>query len=222
VQLGLTAGACGGPMPLTFNGTQTSGPGTWAVTSTSGSYRQATGLGTFALDAGVSPGADNPWALQVNGSLRVLQPQLDVRLADVYWGRDGVDYALRQVAAEYQITNVGAGDSYGALLTAASSPTPGAALIQISINGRQLFVNGNTPVGGGFPRSLGDLASGEQIRMTVVWQLPAPSGKPPCKAVILGCQIDTRLTFNTPDALDLPVTTNVAIPVKAPNVPPPL
>lgn len=221
VKLGLVGGACPpATMPFSFNGAQANGGGTWQVLSTSGSYRQAIGSGTYTLAASVLPGADNPWTLGLAGAIKVLQPQVDVRLLETYWGRDGVDYAARQLAAVYQVTNVGAGDSYGAALTAASSPTPGASLIRISINGYNLLLDGNTPIGG-FPRSLGDLASGEQVQITVVWQLPLPANKPPCKAVILGCQIDTSLTVSTPDALDLPVTKTVAIPVKAPNLPPP-
>lgn len=221
VKLGLAAGACPpGPMPLAFDGTHASGGGTWTILSSSGAYRDAVADGTFSLDADVRPGADNPWSLRLDGAIQVLQPQLDVRLHDVYWGRDGVDYASRQVAAVYQITNIGAGDSFGAALTAASSSTPGASIIRITINGEDLLPQGNTPLGG-FPRSIGDLASGEQVLMTVVWQLPLPAAHPPCKKVIFGCEIATDLTFSTPDALDLPVVTSVSIPVKAPNLPPP-
>lgn len=221
VKLGLVGGGCPPQtMPFTFDGSAASGVGAWKILSSTGSYRNAAGAGTYRLDAGVLPGADNPWTLGLNGLIAVNRPQLDVRLVETYWGRDGVDYAARQVAAVYQVTNIGAGDSFNAALTAASSPTPGTAMIQIRVNGHKLLIDGNTPVGQ-LPRSLGDLASGEQIRVTVVWQLPLPATKPPCKAVILGCQIDTSLTFSTPDALDLPITQTVAIPVKAPNLPPP-
>jgi hypothetical protein len=221
VKLRLLGGACPpGTMPFSFDGATAAGAGAWSVLSATGSYRSAVGTGTYRLLASVLPGADNPWTLDLNGLLQVHKPQLDVRLVETYWGRDGVDYAARQVAAVYKVTNVGAGDSFNAALTAASSPTPGTAMIQILINGQKLYIDGNTPVGG-FPRSLGDLASGEQITVTVVWQLPLPSTKPPCKAVILGCQIDTSLTFSTPDALDLPNSQTVAIPVKAPSLPPP-
>jgi hypothetical protein len=226
VKLGLVGGSCptgdqAPDLPFSFDGASTSGGGTWSIISSSGSYRQAAGTGSYNLRADVLPGADNPWSIGVNGTIAVLQPDLDVELADVYWGHDGVDYALRQVAAVYRVTNNGAGDSYGAALTAASSPTPGASLIRILINGHNLLIDGNTPMGG-FPRSIGDLAAGEVVDVTVVWQLPLPAGNPPCKAVILGCAIDTSLTFSAPDALDLPTTHSASIPVKAPNLPPPL
>lgn len=222
VKLGLVGGECAPDgMPFAFDGAHSSGSGTWSLLSATGAYRDAVSAGgTYSLDAGVLPGADNPWSLRFSGGLRVLQPQLDVRLVDTYWGRDGVDYVSRQVAAVYQVTNIGAGDSFGAALTAASSPTPGASLLRIRINGYDLLPQGNTPLGG-FPRPLGDLASGERVELTVVWQLPAPAAYPPCKAVVLGCQIQTVLAFSTPDALDLPVASSWPIPVKAPNLPPP-
>ncbi|MGH9282307.1 MAG: hypothetical protein ACRD0S_05165 [Acidimicrobiales bacterium] len=126
-----------------------------------------------------------------------------------FWGRDGVDYAKRQVAVVYDVTNTGPGDSFGTFLQAASSPTPGASLIAIIINGDNLLIDGNTPVGT-FPRALGDLATGETARVTLKWQLPLPAGNPPCGLVILGCEIDTTITFRVPDALDVPAARNGA------------
>jgi hypothetical protein len=221
VKLALTSGSCARDgFTFDFDGAQASGGGSWAVESGTGSYRSAAGDGTFALGATVLPGADNPWALDLAGSVKVLQPQLSTELVRTYWGRDGVDYLLRQVAAVYRVTNVGAGDSYGAALTAASSPTPGASLIRILINGKNLLIDGNSPLGT-FPRPLGDLASGEDVEITVVWQLPLPASTSVCKLVILGCSIDTSLTMSAPDALDLPTTHSAAIKIKAPDLPPP-
>jgi hypothetical protein len=221
VKLVLTSGGCTrAGQTFDFDGSHAAGVGTWAIESGTGSYRSAAANGDFTLQASVLPGADNPWTLDLTGAIRVLQPQLTATVVDTYWGRDGVDYLKRQVAAVYRVTNVGAGDSFGTALTAASSPTPGASLLRIVINGKHIIVNGNTPVGA-FPRSLGDLASGEDTEITLVWQLPAVGSQSVCKLVILGCEIDTVLTFSAPDALDLPTTHSATNKVRAPDLPPP-
>lgn len=230
VKLRLASGDCGGrtrPAPtLDFDGTTASVDhddeiATWEIVSRTGSYRLAEGSGWFDLSVDVSPGADNPWNLLLSGSIAVLQPRLHVAVAETYWGRDGVDYAKRQVAVAYDVTNVGAGDAYGVLLDTATSPTPGASLIAIIINGDNILIDGNTPVGT-FPRSLGDLASGERTQVTLKWQLPLPAGNPPCGAVILDCEFDTTLGFTLPDALDVATSPSSTVHAKAPHLPPPL
>lgn len=227
VKLQLGSGSCDpGNQTLDFDGTTAKTnekPGTWSIVSSSGSYRSAAGSGTFDLEADVSPGADNAWKLVLRGGVGVLQPALQVTVAETYWGRDGVDYAKRQVAVAYDVTNTGPGDSFGTFLQTASSPTPGASLIAIIINGDNLLIDGNTPLGT-FPRSLGDLASGETTRVTLKWQLPLPAGNPPCGLVILNCEIDTTLGFRLPDALDVAASPDPSftVRVKAPNLPPPV
>lgn len=222
VKLALTSGSCSrSGLTFDFDGSRAVGTGAWTLASATGSYAGATAGGTFGLDASVLPGADNPWTLDLAGSIKVLQPQLNAEVVRTYWGQDGIDYLQRQVGAVYRITNVGHGDSFGTQLTAASSPSPGASLIRILINGKNLLIDGNTPLTA-FPRSLGDLASGESIEITIVWQLPVPSNTSVCKLVILGCQIDTKLTMSAPDALDLPTTHSATLKVKAPDLPPPL
>jgi hypothetical protein len=222
VKLALTSGSCSrSGRTFSFDGLQASGPGTWAVDGASGSYRSATGTGTFNLNSGFAPGADNPWTLGLTGNLTVLQPKLAVSLVETYWGHDGVDYATRQVAAVYRVTNVGAGDTFAASLTSASSPTKGASLIRILINGKNLLIDGNTPLST-FPRPLGDLSSTEDVLVTIVWQLPLPSNTSACKLVILKCEIVTNLGFAAPDALDLPTAHSASLKVKAPDLPPPL
>ena len=227
VKLELSSGNCA-PRGQTvdFDGTTAATadrPGSWQIVSSSGSYRSAAGSGDFDLEADVSPGADNPWKLVLRGAVGVLQPALDVKVVETFWGRDGVDYAKRQVAVVYDVTNVGAGDSFATFLQAASSPTPGVSLIAIIINGDNLLIDGNTPVGT-FPRALGDLAAGETTRVTLKWQLPVPAGNPPCGLVILNCKFDTSLRFRLPDALDVAVTPDPSftLPATAPNLPPPL
>lgn len=227
VKLALAAGSCArGGQALDFDGITArtnDRPGTWAVVSSTGSYRSAAGSGDFDLEANVSPGADNPWKLVLRGGVGVLQPALKASIVETYWGRDGVDYAKRQVAVVYDVTNTGPGDSFGTFLQTASSPTPGASLIAIIINGDNILIDGNTPVGQ-FPRALGDLAAGETARVTLKWQLPLPAGNPPCGLVILGCEIDTTLTFRLPDALDVAANPDPSFTLraKAPNLPPPV
>ena len=227
VKIRLTSGSCTrGGQTLDFDGTTANTadrPGSWVIESSSGSYRSAAGSGDFDLEANVSPGADNPWRLVLRGGIGVLQPALSVNLVDAYWGRDGVDYVKRQVAVVYDVTNNGPGDSFATMLQAASSPTPGASLIAIIINGDNILIDGNTPIGQ-FPRSLGDLAAGETAQVTLKWQLPLPAGNPPCGLVILNCEFDTKLTFRVPDALDAAASPDptFTLRAKAPSLPPPV
>lgn len=224
VKLALESGTCDrAGQTLDFDGLTArtaDRPGAWKIVSSTGSYRQATGSGDFDLEADVSPGADNPWALTLRGAVAVIQPKLDVKVVETFWGRDGVDYAKREVGVVYDVTNIGAGDAFNVLLTKASSPTPGASLVAIIIDGDNILIDGNTPVGQ-FPRALGDLAAGERERVVLKWQLPLPAGDPPCGLVILGCQIDTKLTFSLPDALDVATTPEFVRTVRAPDLPPP-
>ncbi len=64
VQLELSSGTCANPTLLFTNSTNVSGPGTWVIDPTSagntGSYRKASGSGTFTLNAGVEPGSRQP------------------------------------------------------------------------------------------------------------------------------------------------------------------
>lgn len=231
VKLALGSGSCpsapGGGYTLDFDGTEArtnEKPGAWTIQTSSGSYREAKdgGNGQFDLTANVSPGADDPWSLTLRGALRVLQPALTTAVTDVFWGRDGVDYLTRQVGVTYKVTNVGYGDAFDVRLTGASSPTPGASLIAVIVNGDNLLIDGNTPVGAP-QRSLGDLAELESTTITLKWQLPLPAGNPPCGLVILSCQFDTTLTFSVPDAMDVPVSPapTATLRVKAPDLPPP-
>ncbi|HET7488735.1 MAG TPA: hypothetical protein VFJ85_12460 [Acidimicrobiales bacterium] len=225
VKLRLQSGTCAS-RTVDFDGTTArtnEKPGTWTVVSSSGSYRYAAGSGDFDLEADLSPGADDPWKLVLRGAVGVVQPAIGAKIVDTYWGRDGVDYAKREVAVVYDVTNTGPGDSFNTLLKAASSPTPGTSLVKIVINGNGILVDGNTPVGT-FPRALGDLASGETARVTLVWQLPSVSNNPPCFLTLLNCQFDTTLTFQVPDALDVPVSPDpsVTLHATAPSLPPPV
>jgi hypothetical protein len=204
VQLALSAGTCAKPT-LPFDGTTVSGAGTWVIDPTSsgntGSYRQASGSGSFTLRAGVAPGADNPWSLVLNGNVSVLQPSLAISVVNTYWGNLGLDYAGRAVSVTYQITNTGPGDSFGDTLVASSSSTHAVTAL------------------GPVPQSLGDLATGASTQITVRYALGLLS---PCALVILHCNFATTLSVTMPDALDVPSTYSASASGTAPTLPPPL
>ncbi|MEY2570231.1 MAG: hypothetical protein QOE63_581, partial [Acidimicrobiaceae bacterium] len=96
LKLGLASGSCprdqGGGYTLDFDGTTAATnekPGVWSILDSTGSYREAKAgpTNTFDLTANVSPGANDPWALTMRGSLQVLQPALNVQLVNTFWGR---------------------------------------------------------------------------------------------------------------------------------------
>jgi hypothetical protein len=204
LQLALSSGTCAKPT-LPFDGTTVSGSGTWAIDPASdgntGSYRQATGSGTFTLRAGVAPGADNPWSLVINGSMTVLQPSMSISVVNTFWGNLGLDYAVRNVSVTYRVTNTGLGDSFGDTLVSTSSSTPGVHPLGIT------------------PQPLGDLAAGASTTVTVRYHLDLLA---PCTLVILNCNFNSTLTATMPDALDVPSTQTASAPVTAPALPPPL
>jgi hypothetical protein len=204
VQLELSSGTCAKPT-LPFDGTNLSGTGTWVIDPASngntGSYRQASGSGTFTLSARVGPGAANPWSLVLNGNVSVLEPTLSIKVITTYWGNLGLDYAQRNVSVTYQITNAGPGDAFGATLLSTSSPTSGV-----------------TPLGP-TPQGLGDLASGASTTVTVRYNLGLLA---PCGLIILNCHFTSTLSASLPDALDVPSTQSASAAVTAPTLPPPL
>jgi hypothetical protein len=204
VRLQLASGDCAAPT-LAFDGvTLGPGPGTWAIdaTGTNGAYRGASSPGgTFTLGADLAPGADNAWAVQLEGSLTVLQPSLGASVVRTFWGSLGLDYLLRRVSVTYEVTNTGPGDAFGVSLMSATSPTAGVTPL------------GPTPV------ALGDLAAGETARFTVRYQLGLLA---PCALVVLGCNFGSRVTVDLPDALDVPGAQSATAAVHAPDLPPPL
>jgi hypothetical protein len=204
MQLELSSGTCAKPT-LPFDGTTVSGSGAWSIDPGSdgntGSYRQATGSGTFTLRADVAPGADNPWSLVLKGSMAVLQPLMSVTVVNTFWGNLGLDYAVRNVSVVYRITNTGLGDSFGDTLTASSSPTAGVTPLGIT------------------PQPLGDLAAGASTTVTLRYHLSLLA---PCVLVILNCNFNSTLTATMPDALDVPSTQTASAPATAPALPPPL
>lgn len=216
VKLRLRSGECArDKLTLAFDGVTASGPGTWSVdpNAATGAYRQATGNGTFGLTAAVAPGADNPFDLRLDGKIEVLKPSLKVEVADVYWGFLGADYLLRRVTVVYRVTNAGPGDAFAARFVDAASSTTDVTFL------------------GPANQPLGDLLAGESELVKVRYRLGP--GNPPCALVILGCQFDTRVKVDLPDALDRPAQTSAAPTggrcqpardgcVRAPDFPPPL
>jgi hypothetical protein len=203
VQLRLSSGSCASPT-LPFDGT-TVGPatGTWTIdpTSSTGSYRQASGTGTFSLKAAVGPGADNPWSIGINGNVTVLAPGLTATVVSTFWGNLGLDYALRNVSVTYQITNSGTGDAFATTLLSTTSPTTGIKPL------------------GPTPQAIGDIAAGQSQQVTVVYHI---NNFGPCAFVILNCHFTTKISVSMPDALDVNSTQTATNTVVAPNLPPPL
>lgn len=204
VKIRLQSGTCTSPT-LAFDGSTASGGGTWRVEGGDGAYRGSTGTGNFVLSAAVAPGADNPFTVQLGGAVNVLQPGLKVEFKRAYWGFLGADYLLRRVTVVYRITNVGTGDSFGAALTRATSPAAGDGVEDL----------------GPTPQALGDLLEGESEEVRVRYQMGTTPGSP-CELVVLGCEFDTEVEVDLPDARDRPALSSAPVRVKAPDFPPPL
>ena len=199
-----TGGGCSGST-VNFDGVRATTVGTgnlWSVESGTGAYEGAGGSGTFALVADVAPGADNFFDLDLDGSLTVRQPTLDVEVAGTFWGNLGLDYVSRRVSVQYRITNTGPGQAFGARLTGTVPQT------------------GGTVAMGPVPQDLGDLLPGESVLVVVRYQLNILP--PPCQLVILGCNFSARVDVTWADALDVVSTPNETLGAKAPLLPPPL
>ncbi|MGH9136699.1 MAG: hypothetical protein ACRD0G_06580 [Acidimicrobiales bacterium] len=177
--------------------------GTWSLARGTGAYREATGSGSFTVAAGIAPGADNPWRLDLGGTITVLEPSLDAEVVQTYWGNLGVDYLTRIVSVVVQVTNAGPGDAFDVELVAAPATTTGVELV------------------GGVPAELRDLGAGESAHVVLRYHLPLdPLGA--CALVVLGCEFDAELTASMPDALDVADAHTDAVHVTAPVLPPPL
>jgi hypothetical protein len=158
--------------------------GRWEVDHGSGSYESITGDGTFAVGAGIAPGADNPWNLQLDGDVTVDRPNLSASLVGLTWGPLGTDLITRRPWVTVRITNHG-GDAFGVRLTGAASATSGATLLS------------------GAPAELGDLLTGESAVITLRYKLQLLG---PCLAVVVLCEFDVDLATSMHDALDRTAT----------------
>lgn len=201
VVLRLTDGGSCDHRTAALSPTTASTSGTWAVDRGSGSFATADGRGTFTVEAGIAPGADNPWTVDLSGSVTVSTPSLQVTQVDTYWGALGLDYLTRRPTVVLQVTNTGAGDAFGVRLTGAASPTPGVNLLS------------------GAPAELGDLLAGESTEVVLRYQLGLLS---PCAGVILNCRFDVSAATTTVDAFDTPITDVDLVSVSTPLLAPPL
>ncbi|HEX9890637.1 MAG TPA: hypothetical protein VGB28_01070, partial [Actinomycetota bacterium] len=178
VRLALEAGSCEGPV-FAFNGTFASGGGIWTLAEGMGSYREASGSGTFSLLASVGPGSDNPFSLDLSGQVEVLQPALAVEVAGASW-MPGPDPGSRVAAVTYRVTNAGPGDAFGVTLAAAGTSTPG--------------VTGLGPT----PQVVGDIPAGGEALAGVSYAFE----RGPCQLKDRGCALDADLSLDLADALD--------------------
>jgi hypothetical protein len=211
LQVLLHGGRCGSTTaPISFDPTGhvvSAGPftGSFDVNTTpgttNGAYRGATGHGTYTLNAGVAPGANNKWSLVLNGNISILEPTLTATVVSSFWGDLGIDYAFRIVTVTYNVTNNGPGDAYNTALASTSSPTNDVTAL------------------GPQPQALGDLLAGQSQIVTVRYRLGLLS---PCTLVILNCSFTSVVTMSGADALDVPGTFVSTLPVTAPTLPPPL
>lgn len=226
VQITLRRGSCTAP-GVSFDGTTAtlaSPQGVWDATGLSGTgaYRNVTGSGTFGFSAELNPGADNAWSLQLGGALTVLAPGMALKVERTFWGNLGLDYVSRVVTVVFRVGNTGAGDSFAARTTAVSAAS-GVRPCAEPPGALNTCPNGSPP-----QQRLGDLASCADATLpascdteliTVRYFLPLLG---PCALIILGCQFNTTISADLPDALDTSATQQRTVLVRAPDLPPPL
>lgn len=202
VAIDLVAGSCAAPT-VSFDGATASGTGTWTIDGqrANGSYRQATGSGTFTFATRFGPGNDNPWQMAFNGEITVLQPDLRVELVRSFWGRLGADYAGRMVSVIYRLTNSGPGDAFDVEVLPPVTK-PGIAAVEV------------------FPTDLDDLSAGEDVLITVRYKIGIRGQRD--GPLLVRRQFDTTISASMPDALDVASIKSQVVTVTAPAYPPSL
>lgn len=213
VKLRLSSGSCEAPT-LAFDGSVASGSGTWVVDSGTGAYRDAVGNGTFTMTAEVNPGADNALDLDLDGTLTVPTPDLEVTVAGTYWAGLGTDYLSRRVSVVYTVANVGTGDAYGAVVTGIAN-APGAGVVPMVDAGYSVPLPD-------LPPCLDDGSNRDRCSASFIVRHQMSLLFGPCALLILGCQFDTTITVELPDAFDVPSVRSATVRVRAPDLPPPL
>lgn len=226
VQVALPPGSCAAPA-LSFDGTTASGTGAWTNPAGTGAYRGVTGSGTFNFSAEMNPGADNAWRLNLSGLIEVLQPNLTVRVERTYWGNLGLDYVTRVVTVVYRIANTGPGDSFGARFKSAASNTSG-----VRACGEPQSLLDSCPSSAPPERALGDLSSCtppdgslpstcDTELVTVRYRIEPLA---PCENsdTLLGCDFETEVKVDMPDALDVTASKSAAARARTPEFPPSL
>lgn len=194
VRLALSSGDCSTPT-LAFDGSSTAGSGTWAVDGASGSYRQATGSGSFDLQASVGPGSSNPFELRLSGSVAVLDPSSELELFSASWA-SGAGGAYREALVTVRVANNGPGDAFGVTIENATGPSPDVVVV------------------GPMPKAVGDIASGTSSLVQLRYRLVRGG---PCPIVDKGCAFDTTVLVRMPDALDVPATQEHTLRVRVPT-----
>lgn len=231
VQVALPAGSCAAPL-VTFDGTTASlGTGSWTKLTGTGAYRDVKVLhntGKFNFTAEMSPGADNAWRLNLNGLIEVLQPELTVKVERSYWGNLGLDYVTRVVTVVYRIANTGPGDSFGARFKSAQPTTAG-----VRACGEPQSLLDSCPQSAPPERALGDLSlctpnldgslpsTCDTELVTVRYRIEPLA---PCENsdTLLGCDFETEVKVDMPDALDVTASKSAAARARTPEFPPSL
>lgn len=193
VRLDLASGGQCGVDTLAFDGTTASGTGTWVASGTE-SYRDATGSGTFTFVASVGPGADNPFQLGLNGSSSVPDPSLSVEVVEAV-REHGSESGSRHALVTFAVTNTGPGDAFGVGLLETTSSA--------------LNITPVSPV----PDDLGDLLAGDTALVQVRYRFDRPA----CKTGERGCEFDSTLEVEMPDALDNAANFSSTVPVRIPT-----
>jgi len=193
IRLQLTSGSCGSPT-LSYDGSSASGSATWSVdpAGTAGSYREATGSGTGTFTAGLTPGTTNPWSLNLNGAIEVLQPSVTASLLESTWAHQPKHTSGKVATVTYLVTNEGPGDAFGSMLLDAQAP---GGVVPVDFQ----------------PAALGDLAAGETTEVVIRWEIPKPNHGPRPKA------FDSTLTIQQADALDVASTGDQVVHVDVPH-----
>jgi len=129
----------------------------FSITGGTGAYRLLTGTGTASLTAALTKGADNAAAIDLNGNLSALQPNLTIGTPSARWPRI-VDYLNRRISVFVPVTNAGpassTGDAFNVRLTSVTisggaSAGPSSAVSRLNAGGGTTFGMSASPVNAG-------------------------------------------------------------------------
>ena len=194
VRLRLSTGGGCGDSTVNFDGDQATTVAAPAISGRSSPAPAPTRVraarAPSRLVADVAPGADNPFDLDLDGSLTVRQPTLDVEVAGTFWGNLGLDYVTRRVSVTYRITNTGPGHAFGARLTGDGAADrrrrrhrPGAAgRSATSCRASRSYVTVRYQLHTRCSRrraSWSSSAATSQARVDVTWPTPSTSSRTP-------------------------------------------
>lgn len=192
----LESGDCENPT-LFKAGEVVAGSGTWELAPefATGSFREATGQGTFSLVATVGPGADNTLTLtSFEGDISVLLPHLTFDTRGARSTTQG--FLAGRVSAVLDVVNDGPGDAFDVTIGSITPVSPSITFDAPSL-----------------PRELSDLAFGEGAPSTLRFTLG------PFSCDRLGCVFQYRVGVDALTALNQPIHTTSIESVVAPGVP---